>query len=101
MQPVVWRLWVRLRGHIIGTEEVATLVEDDLHLVLDGLGVQQVIEGFTACHPIAVVVRATVCAGHQMFNGSFGFRQWLSAEETLAPLGEQQSVEVSGHGRDL
>ena len=79
----------RLLAEITWTLKVAPLVEDNLHLFFNGLGAQQVVECFAARHAVSIVVRATVSAGHQMFNGDFGFRQGLAAEETLAPLGKQ------------
>lgn len=48
---------------VTGALEVATLVEDDLHLFLDRLRAKQVVECLAAGHAVAIIVRAAVGAG--------------------------------------
>ena len=78
--------------------KITALIQDNLHLFLDRLRAQQVVECLTAGHAIAIVVRAAIGAGKQMFDGSLGFGQWLTAEEALASLGEQQAIKMGSHG---
>lgn len=55
------------------------------------------VECLAANYAVAVVVRSTVGASEQMLDGSLSLGEWLTTEETLASLSEQQTVEMRGH----
>lgn len=77
--------------------KITALIQDNLHLLFDRFGSQQMVECLTAGYTVAIIVRAAVRTCNEMFNRGFCFRERLSAEEALASLGEQQTVKVGGH----
>jgi hypothetical protein len=76
---------------VIGTFEVAFLIEHDAELFLETHAAQQSVERFAACNAVFVVAPSAIGDRNKVLDAGIGRQQDVIAEEAQPALGEQQS----------